>query len=451
MLFYPLGDGAGLGPLEPWHAEEFASSVAQARDHLAPWIPFAHTITDVETARGFLQRFADSHASDTRHLYGIWLDGRLVGGLMFPTFDRRSGICEIGVWLSPQAQGRGLMTRAARELVDWAIRMRGMSRVEWHTDPRNERSRSVAQRLGFTYEGVRRSSHVVADERQDAEVWALLAGDWTGAPAPPVDRTVPFFDAAYGNFGTEVQAKVRQRAFGEDIGQNGWLTAPEWRRYLGWAELSEGSVLLDVGSGSGGPAVCAAVETGCRIVGLDRHGQAVATAKRLAAQRDLGDRVRFVEADASLRLPFEDASFDAISCIDSIHHLASRADVLAEWRRVLRPGGHLIYTDPIVATGMLSNEEIAVRSSIGFFVFTPAGTNRRLLAQAGFDLVRCEDTTENMEVVAGRWREARAELRDPLVRLEGESAFDGQQRFLAMTSALAAQRRLSRHTLHAVA
>ena len=50
VFLFQLGDGAGLGPLEPWHAEEFAAAVDHARDHLAPWIPFAHTVTDVEKA-----------------------------------------------------------------------------------------------------------------------------------------------------------------------------------------------------------------------------------------------------------------------------------------------------------------------------------------------------------------------------------------------------------------
>ncbi|HEX6872446.1 MAG TPA: GNAT family N-acetyltransferase [Micromonosporaceae bacterium] len=451
MILHPLGDGAGLGPLEPWHAEQFADSVAQARDHLAPWIPFAHTIAEVETARGFLQRFADARASDTRHLYGIWRDGQLVGGLMFPGFDQRSGICELGVWLSPQAQGQGLMTRAAGHLIDWAFRERGMSRVEWHTDPRNGRSRAVAKRLGFTFEGVRRSSHVVADERQDAEVWALLAREWTAPPATTSTEPVPFFDATYGNFAAEVSSAVRREAFGDDIGQNSWLTTAEWQRYLGWAALSRGTLLLDVACGSGGPAVAAAVGTGCDVVGVDRHEQAIRTATRLAGTHGVADRARFLAADASLRLPFEDGTVDVITCIDSIHHFPDRAAVLAEWRRVLRSGGHLIYTDPVVVTGPLTNEEIAVRSSIGFFQFNPADANEALLAQAGFDLLRCEDTTQNMADVADRWHRARATRRADLAGLEGETAFDGQQRFLAMTALLADQRRLSRHTLHAVA
>ena len=72
-----------------------------ARDHLAPWIPFAHTVTDLDKARDLLQRLANDHASDTRHMYGIWLDDRLVGGALFPVFDTRNGMCELGVWLVP--------------------------------------------------------------------------------------------------------------------------------------------------------------------------------------------------------------------------------------------------------------------------------------------------------------------------------------------------------------
>jgi RimJ/RimL family protein N-acetyltransferase len=183
VFLYSLGDDIGLGPLEPWQAESFAAAVDHGRDHLAPWIPFAHTVTDVDTARDLLQRMADSHASDSRHMYGIWQGDKLVGGALFPVFDTKNGMCEIGVWLLPEYQGRGLITRAARYLIDWAIEARGMSRVAWHTDPRNVRSRAVAQRLGLAFEGVCRSSHVVNGVRQDTEVWSVLAHEWPSAKA----------------------------------------------------------------------------------------------------------------------------------------------------------------------------------------------------------------------------------------------------------------------------
>jgi RimJ/RimL family protein N-acetyltransferase/SAM-dependent methyltransferase len=441
-MLYPLGDGAGLGPLEPWHAEEFADSVARAREHLAPWIPFAHRVTDVESARAFLQRFAEAHAADTRHLFGIWRGGRLVGGVMFPTFDARTGNCEIGVWLSPQAQGRGLITGAVRVLIDWAFRTRGMSRIEWNTDPRNTRSRAVAQRFGVTFEGVRRSNHPVAGERQDSEIWSILAHEWTPPPASP-----DLDDTAYDAFLADVAVAVRRDAYGTDIGQHGWLTEEEWRRCLRWAKLTVECQLLDVGSGAGGPAIAAAAGAGCHVVGVDRHEAAVAIAKRLAEARGVGDRTRFLAADASLRLPFADGSFDAITCIDAIHHLADRAAVLAEWRRVLRPGGHVIFTDPAVVTGPLTDGELA---AVGPATVTPIDVNERLLHDVGLDLVRCDDTTDTVAEVAARWRAARSQRRADLVPVEGRTAFDARQRHLDAAATLATQRRLSRYLLHAV-
>jgi len=189
VIAHPLSGGAVLGHLEPWQAEEFAAAVDHAREHLAPWIPFAHSVTDVDSARDFLQRLADDHARDSRHFYGIWLDGRLVGGAAFPVFDTKSGMCEIGVWLVPEVQGRGLITEAARYLADWAIRVRGMSRVGWHTSAGNDRSQAVARRLGMTFEGIMRSAYVVAGTRQDVEIWSVLADEWP-TPVPEVPAAV---------------------------------------------------------------------------------------------------------------------------------------------------------------------------------------------------------------------------------------------------------------------
>jgi ribosomal-protein-serine acetyltransferase len=177
MLALDLGGGAQLRALEPWNAGEFAAHVEQAREHLKPWIPFASRVVDEPTARELLQHFADQQAVDTGRMYGIWIDGVLSGGTLFKDFNSRSGICEIGVWLDPRAQGRGLINTAARLMIDWAFRARGMHRVEWHCDPLNERSKAAAKRLGFTYEGTHRSSFLLNGERHDTEVWSLLTGE----------------------------------------------------------------------------------------------------------------------------------------------------------------------------------------------------------------------------------------------------------------------------------
>ncbi|MFC0529454.1 GNAT family N-acetyltransferase [Phytohabitans kaempferiae] len=183
MFAVDLGGGALLRPIEPWQAEEFLAHIDRARAVVDPWIPWASRSTDLESARATLQRYADLQARDAGRLYGIWLDGTLVGGTMFVHFDAKAGACEIGCWLEPAGQGRGLITKAAGHLVDWAIGVRGIHRVVWQNRPENIASRNVAQRLGMRLEGVLREEFLYQGERHDTEVWSLLAPEWQGLTA----------------------------------------------------------------------------------------------------------------------------------------------------------------------------------------------------------------------------------------------------------------------------
>jgi cyclopropane fatty-acyl-phospholipid synthase-like methyltransferase len=252
------------------------------------------------------------------------------------------------------------------------------------------------------------------------------------------------YNANYGNFQTDLYAQIRQEAFGEDIGQNSWLTSDEQDRFLEWLDLSPERTLLDVACGAGGPALRIAANTGCSVVGIDVHEQAVSTASSLAAQRGLAERAKFRAADAAGPLPFSNASFDAITCIDAINHFPDRPRVIAEWARLLKMGGRLLFTDPITLTGPLTNAEIAVRSSAGFYLFVPHGYDERVIAHCGLELLVSEDVTENMAKVAEPRLAARASRSTALREIEGNQAYDAQQEFLAVASRVATEDRLSR-------
>lgn len=256
--------------------------------------------------------------------------------------------------------------------------------------------------------------------------------------------SVDLYDSAYGNFEAAILEQVRRETFGEDIGQNSWITTDEYLRFFGWLELKPTSNVLEVGCGSGGPALFMARTIGCRIRGIDNNENGIATANKMAEEQGLDSRVGFQLADAAQPLPFESELLDSILCVDAINHLPDRSRVFAELHRVLRPDGRILFTDPIVVTGLLSNEEIAIRSSIGYFLFTPVGENERLLEEAGFELLRCEDVTENEVKVSKRWHDARAKRRDDLLKIEGEKTFEGLQQFLSVVYRLSSERRLSR-------
>lgn len=257
-------------------------------------------------------------------------------------------------------------------------------------------------------------------------------------------RKVDLLYGTYSNFEADVLARIRRKTFGEDFGQNSWTTADEYRRWAAWLALDEHSHALEIASGSGGPAIFLAGLCGGRVTGVDINAHAVATAVQRAHTQGLAERVAFQQADANIELPFPDASFDALVCIDSANHLVNRQDVLREWRRVLKPGGRALFTDPVVITGPVSNDELAARSSVGVFLFTPPGVNERLIRSAGLELARQEDVSENAAVVAKRWHDARAEEHDALVKMEGEPRFAELQQFFAMVHRLTSERRLSR-------
>jgi SAM-dependent methyltransferase len=257
--------------------------------------------------------------------------------------------------------------------------------------------------------------------------------------------TVDLYNNVYGDFASRAEVAVRQAAFGEDIGQSSWLTAAEWLRSADQVKADEHSHLLEVGSGSGGPAVYLATARGCRVTGVDVNEHGVRNARQLAAARGVADRVTFQTVDAARPLPFATATFDAVLSNDAMCHIANRLNVLGEWHRVLRPHGRILFTDAMVITGLVSQEELAVRSSIGFYVFLPPGENERLIRRAGFTLLDSEDVTEAAEVIAGRWHAARQQHRPELVAREGEETFAGLQRFLACVHRLSADRRLSRY------
>ncbi|MFI0780628.1 GNAT family N-acetyltransferase [Streptomyces sp. NPDC021212] len=179
MYAISLGDdGAELRPLEPWQAEEFLAHMERGREFIGQHIALADAVTDLASSRRFLESYAHKAATDTGRIYGIWTDGKLVGGVLFRTMDIAQGTAEAGCWLEPSAVGRGLVTRASRVIIDWAVEERGIHRVEWLVAEANEASIAVARRLGMTKDGVLRESFLYRGQRRDMEIWSVLAPEW---------------------------------------------------------------------------------------------------------------------------------------------------------------------------------------------------------------------------------------------------------------------------------
>jgi RimJ/RimL family protein N-acetyltransferase len=102
-------------------------------------------------------------------------DGTLLGmvGLRQPD----AGVGEVGYWLAAPARGRGVATRAVRLMCEWAFGELDLARIQLHTLPGNDASERVAERAGFTREGVLRSFTEMKGRRVDITMFSLLPGE----------------------------------------------------------------------------------------------------------------------------------------------------------------------------------------------------------------------------------------------------------------------------------
>jgi len=260
-----------------------------------------------------------------------------------------------------------------------------------------------------------------------------------------VPQKVDLYNSAYGNYESDCYRQVRIETYGEDFGQTSWVTTEESNEIPQLLELKLDSFVLEIGCGSGGYALHLAEKVGCRVVGLDINAAGIRNANQLAVARGLASRAHFEECDVSKNLPFDDKTFDAVFSNDVLCHVPGRLEVMGEIFRVLKPGGRMLFSDALVVGGMISNEEIATRSSIGFYVYSPPGENERLVARAGFRKTHVSDTTDNAARIAQRWHDARNKRKEELVAAEGNTNFEGLQRFLSCVQLLTSERRLLRY------
>jgi RimJ/RimL family protein N-acetyltransferase len=128
--------------------------------------------------RWWLERYEQGRRDGTRAAFAaIDADGSFVGLALAPEIDREGREVELGYVVSPAARGRGVGTQILVLLTSWAFDELDALRIALIIDVANPASERVAERCGYTREGVMRSTHLKNDVRIDAGIWSRLASD----------------------------------------------------------------------------------------------------------------------------------------------------------------------------------------------------------------------------------------------------------------------------------
>jgi ribosomal-protein-serine acetyltransferase len=174
MFRYKLDEHSEIRMLEERHAETLFALVEQNRErHLE--IPQLFSLDEARKAvRRDLTLFAEGKGLGI----GIWHCGEFAGGVRYHEIDWENRSTEFGYWLGAAFEGKGLVTKVCRVMIAHAFEQLKLNRIVIICDAENPKSRAVAERLGFTQEGVLRQSEWLKDRFINQTVYSLLADEW---------------------------------------------------------------------------------------------------------------------------------------------------------------------------------------------------------------------------------------------------------------------------------
>ena len=168
-----LGDGDGIVLRESWTVTPLHELIEKNLDRLREWEPWAQGEQTQAGLASFTAFEMHQWVEGKSLPAAIVSDGRVVGSVG-ARIDGYARIADVGYWIDKDAEGRGLVTRAVRALIEHLHTDRGIRRIEIRAAVDNVRSRAVAERLGFTLERVLRSAQVVGDQVNDVALYALI-------------------------------------------------------------------------------------------------------------------------------------------------------------------------------------------------------------------------------------------------------------------------------------
>lgn len=221
------------------------------------------------------------------------------------------------------------------------------------------------------------------------------------------------------------------------IGQECLLTSDEIEAFGRRAGITTGTMVLDIGSGIGGPACYLAQTLGCRVLGVDVSAVGHAAAVARARDAGLDHLVQFLLGDIhAVALPR--VAFDFIIGLDAWCHIPERPRLLRRCATLLRPGGRLAFYDHVERRPMPDEERQRFHALWRFAGLESPQSYMEALRAAGLRILYHEETSANAVRFYSHLLEAYREQRAAFESVRGpEGYLEGLER-LQMSQRLAA-------------
>ncbi len=173
-----------LGLIEHRHARELFALIEANRAYLRPWMNWVDQRRNQVEVANYIANCMKQFALGQGFYMALWHANKLGGMINLSPIDGISRATPIEYWLAENLQGKGIMTASCRAAMDFAFDTLGLHRLTVRCAVENKRSRAVAERLGFSFEGISRDAEWLHDHFVSHAVYGFLRGDKKPVTSP---------------------------------------------------------------------------------------------------------------------------------------------------------------------------------------------------------------------------------------------------------------------------
>lgn len=185
MFFqYRVDKDITLEAQTPFHARELFDVVNESRDFIGEHLAWVKKIQNLVDIKYYMKRDLMGMAQERRWAWLIRYKGRAVGRIGIYVTMPALQECELYYFLGKKYTGKGIITRAAKVIVDYAVNVLRLKHILIGFSTLNLKSGAVAERLGFQYEYTMQDAEVHQREWRSLHFWGILADNWQSTNAP---------------------------------------------------------------------------------------------------------------------------------------------------------------------------------------------------------------------------------------------------------------------------
>lgn len=160
------------------YASDLFNIIDQQRTYLRKWLSWVDETQSPEQMQDFIRTSRLFNKGGQRFTTFIFENGTIVGSIGLVRIDKDHQLAEIGYWLRQDYQGKGIITKACKTLIDYVFRYFTLNRLEIKVAKPNHKSQAIPLRLGFRHEATLREALYMHDQFFDLELFSMLKSEW---------------------------------------------------------------------------------------------------------------------------------------------------------------------------------------------------------------------------------------------------------------------------------